>query len=107
METISVAEAFERIENDSSVVLLYVLKSSKINSTLENVCELIDEHNKVVNIVKVEIDPENLTKKDARKIGLIRLPQLRFYSKGSVLLGTMTGQTAPSEVYEKILSIYT
>ena len=106
METISLAEAFERIETEKQVVLLYTLKEMSINSTLDQICALIDEHNKVVSIIKVLVDPEKLSREDATKLGIIRLPQLRFYGNG-ILLGTMTGQASPSDVYERILSLYT
>lgn len=105
MKTTSLKEAFSIIRKGNPIVILYILKNMSINSTLEQVSSQINESNNIVDIIKVEVDPDPLSKEDARKLGLIRLPQLHFYNS-SVLLATMSGQVAPSDIYEKILSLY-
>jgi len=106
VKTIPIQEAFERIEQSKSLILLYMKKDMKITPTMEQVCELVSQHNTVVPIVRVEIDTETLTKEEAQQLSIMRVPQLRFYANGTSLCA-LTGRISPSEVYEKILSLYT
>ena len=99
---LSIQEAFERMKDE--IVILYTLKGSTIKPMMEQVCVLVHNKHPMVPIVKVEIDASQLTREDAQRLGVMRLPQLRFYA--TTLLATMTGQITPSEVHEKIVSLY-
>lgn len=105
METISIKESFERIEEGASIVFLYTLKNPSIIQAMEQVCDLVRQHNDIVPIVRVEIDPETLTREEARLLSIMRVPQLHFYG-GGIRLGALTGRITPSEVYERLLAIY-
>ena len=104
MESISLQESFTKIEKQKSVVMLFLKKNMTIKCPLEQACDLLAETCSLVPMYKVLLE-DTIPEEDARKLGIIKVPQVRFYHKG-MFLGSITGQASSSEVYEKIIHFY-
>jgi len=106
LKQISVTDAFNLIDQEESLLVLYSWSGMTIRPTMEQACDRLGRYYSEVALVKVEVDPAHLTKEEMQKIGVMRVPQLKFYSH-HVLVGAITGQATPSDIYEKIISTYT